>query len=186
VLEDETIELTIECIARKRSFKNGYIGLFWASYIHQPESTAIQFLGHPDGGDDRTPRWVRATTPRHGEEATHRGADDDRVFAHDADFPMKLVFSNSRWRFDEPWYFGASHGMAFVQVFRGLDGVRLTQSPSGGGKGNPAWDFQFFIPEYEVGRVYRFVARAAYLPLGTPEEMRRVVEPHLRALRNEG
>ena len=129
---------------------------------------------------------MAATTPKHGHEATHRGPADDRVFAHDADFPMALVFSDSRWRFDEPWYFGTSHGMSFAQVFRDSDGVRFTQSPSGGGKGNPAWDFQFFIGEYEVDRVYRFVMRACYRPLTTPEEMRRSVEPHLRALKNDG
>ena len=181
LLEDGTIELTVECVARKKSFRNGYIGLFWASYINQPESGEIQFQGHPEGAD-RTPRWVRSTSPRHGVESTHLASDDARVLAHDADFPMTLIFSHSRWRFTEPWYFGASHGMAFAQVFRARDGVRFAQSPSGGGNGNPAWDFQFFIPDYQVGRVYRFVMRAAYVPLATPEPIRRAIEPHLRAL----
>ena len=181
LLEDGTIELTVECVARRKSFRNGYIGLFWASYINQPESGAVHFLGHPEGAD-RTPRWVEATTPRHGVESTHIASDDARAFAHDQDFPMTLVFSRSRWRFSEPWYFGASHGMAFAQMFRRRDGVRFAQSPSGGGNGNPAWDFQYFIPDYEVGRVYRFVMRAAYLPLKDPEEVRRAVDPHLREL----
>ena len=183
LLEDGTIELTVECVPRKRAFRNGYIGLFWASYINQPESGEIQFMGHGDGAD-RTPRWLRATSPAHGTESTHRGQGDGREFAHDADFPMKLVFSNSRLRFTEPWYFGSSHGMCFVQMFRSADGVRFTQSPSGGGNGNPAWDFQFFIPDYRVGQVYRFVVRAAYLPMQAPEALRQSIDPHLRALNN--
>lgn len=184
ILEDGTIELSIECVPRKAAFKNGYVGLFWASYIHQPESSDIQFLGHPDGGDppDRAPRWVRASTPKHGVDSTHLSSADERVFAHDQDFPMKLVFSRSRWRFSQPWYFGSAHGMAYAQLFRTADAVRFSQSPSGGGDGNPAWDFQFFIPDYKVDQLYRFVMRARYTPLENPDDLRRGVAPHLRAL----
>src|SRR3954470_17844975 len=159
LLTDGAIEMTLECIPRRRSFKNGYIGLFWASYIHRPESSAVHFLGHPERGD-RAPRLIEATSPRHGERATHLAADDRRDFAHDPDFPLTLVFNRSEYRYDEPWYYGVSHGMAYVQVFRARDRIRLAQSPSGGGESNPAWDFQHFISDYEVGRRYTLVMRA--------------------------
>ncbi|HEY7118962.1 MAG TPA: hypothetical protein VH475_20395 [Tepidisphaeraceae bacterium] len=185
LLEDGTIELSIECVPRKAAFKNGYVGLFWASYIHQPESLEIRFLGHPEGAD-RAPRWVRASSPRHGVDATHlASAADERAFTHDQDFPMKLIFTRSRWRFSEPWYFGTSHGMAFAQLFRTGDGVRFSQSPSGGGDGNPAWDFQFFISDYKVDQLYRFVMRARYAPVEKPDDLRRSVERHLHALEAE-
>ena len=61
LLPDGAIEMTVECIPRLRRFKNGYIGLFWASYIRRPESGAIHFLGHPEGGD-KSPR--RSRRPR--------------------------------------------------------------------------------------------------------------------------
>jgi hypothetical protein len=184
LLEDGTIELTIECVPRKRSFKNRYVGLFWASYIHQPESGEIQFPGRAEGqkGQEGEARWVRATSPKHGADAVHVAASDEREFAHDKDFPMTLVFNRSKLRFDEAWYFGTSHGMAFTQIFRSADGVQFAQSPSGGGNGNPAWDFQFFIPDYKVDQVYRIVMRAAYTPAASPEELRGTVAPHLRAL----
>ena len=183
LLEDGTIDLTIECIPRKAAFRNGYIGLFWASYIHRPESTDVHFPGRAEGDAGKDARWIRATTPSHGVDAVHVAATDDRTFAHDADFPLTLVFNRSRWRFDEPWYFGVSNGMAFVQMFRPGERVRFAQSPSGGGNGNPAWDFQFFIPEPQVGRLYRFHVRAAYVPYRSPEDVREAVAGHVRALR---
>jgi len=118
--------MTLECTPRRISFKNGYIGLFWASYIHQPESNSIHFLGHPERGEPPH-RWIEPTSPRHGERATHLAADDRRDFTQDPDFPLTLV-SN---RYDEPWYFGASHGRAYAQVFRPRDRSLPAQSPSG-------------------------------------------------------
>ena len=182
LLDDGTIDLTIECVPRKAAFRNGYIGLFWASYINRPESTDVHFVGFDEREAGRVARWLRATTPSHGVDAVHVSETDERAFAHDADFPLTLVFNRSRWRFAEPWYFGVSGGMAFVQMFRAADGVRFAQSPSGGGNGNPAWDFQFFIPQPQVGRLYRFKVRAAYLRYRLPDEVRRATADHRAAL----
>jgi hypothetical protein len=41
--------------------------------------------------------------------------------------------------------------------------IRSYPVPTGGGKGNPAWDFKYLINGYEVNRLYRFVMRASYL-----------------------
>jgi hypothetical protein len=181
LLPDGAIEMTLECVPHQRSFQNGYIGLFWASYIDRPESGAIHFWGHPEGGDT-APRWIEAVSPTHGVRATHLAPDDRRDFTHDKGFPLTLVFNGSGLRYDEPWYYGVSHGMAYAQVFRSGDRVRLAQSPSGGGRGNPAWDFQMFIPNYEVGRRYTLVMRALYFPYESAEQVRKVVESHRVAL----
>ena len=177
LLADGTIEMTFECIPRAATYANGYLGLFWASYIEQPESLDIHFPGQQS--------WIRGVTPKHGENAVHRAIKDTRLFKYDAALAERLTllfgFSNHRYR--EPWYFGVSRGMALAFIFREQDMIRLTQSPSGGGQGNPAWDFQFYIDRPEVGRVYQMVMRTVYSPYESPEQMRDLVRPHLRALR---
>ncbi|HEV8379456.1 MAG TPA: hypothetical protein VGP99_11450 [Tepidisphaeraceae bacterium] len=181
LLDDGAIQLTIECISRKRVFKNGYIGLFWASYINQPKSADIHFFGRGEA-EAATPRWIDAASPSHGVNATHLASADVRTFTHDGDFPMTLVFNQSKLRFTEPWYFGICREFAYAQIFRAQDNVRFAQSPSGGGNGNPAWDFQFFIADYQVDHLYRFVMRAVYTPMTTPADLRKSIQPHLRAL----
>ena len=181
MLPDGVIEMTLECIPRKKSFRNGYVGLFWASYIHQPESLDIHFLGHDDG-ETAKPRWIRGVTPSHGTRSTHLASSDRRRFKHDKKFPLTLVFNRSKHRYAEPWYYGVSHNMAYVSMFRPRDQIRLAQSPSGGGRGNPAWDFQFFIPDYEVGKLYRMVMRLMYVPFESREQIVKTTAPHRRAL----
>ena len=183
LLADGTVQLTIEVAARKPSFPNGYINLFWASYIQQPESLDIHFRGVPAATNPRPkPGWIQAVTPSHGVLSTHPSVNDQREFKHDDPFPLTLVFNLSNDRYTEPWYFGVSHGMAFVQMFRPKDRVRFTQSPSGGGTGNPAWDFQFFVENPEVNRVYRFVMRAAYLPYTSDSRIEKATRKNRAAL----
>lgn len=181
LLPDGTIELTFECIPRRMTFKHNYIGLFWASYIHQPESLDIHFLGI-DNGKAAAARWIRGITPAHGKLSTHVAQDDTRNFPHDPEFPLTLVFNRSQHQCVEPWFFGVSHGQAFAQMFRPEDRVRLSQSPNGGGQGNPAWDFQFFIDQFELDRRYQFVMRAKLLPFDSNEGVKRATQPHRDAL----
>jgi hypothetical protein len=178
LLKDGAIEMALECVPRARTFQNRYIGLFFASYIHQPESPDIHFRGRPAGDPASETRWIRGVTPEHGVRPTHLALDDQRDFPHDAQFPLSLVFNLSDWRYSEPWYYGVCRGLAFVQMFRPQDRVRLSQSPSGGGDGNPAWDFQWFIPQYEVGTRYRFVMRALYLPFESTEQVGKAAAEH--------
>jgi hypothetical protein len=184
MLDDGAIEVTLECIPKKKTFKGGWIGLFWASYIHKPASTAIHFKGREAKGKGKAD-WIESTSPRHGTDATHPAEGDERVFTHDRDFPLSLVFNNSKWRYSEPWYYGVSGDVAFAQIFRPKDRVRLTQSPSGGGTGNPAWDFQLFVEDYKVGQRYQMVMRAVLVKGKTRAAVEKATAKHRQALGHE-
>jgi len=178
--EDGVIEYTFECIPRADAYHRNFIGLFWASYIHQPSDKSIWFRGRRQGSDGPA-QWLNASSPQHGVDSTHRSTTGPQMPPVESDFPLTLVNHPSRLTYDEPWYFGVSHGMAFLQVFRTSDNIWLAQSPSGGGNGNPAWDFQWFIEQPMVGQTYSFKMRAAYVPYRDRSQMRELA----RALRFE-
>ncbi len=174
LLEDGTIEYTFECIPHQKTFKQGYIGLFWASYIHQPKDKSIWFKGQRVNSRMVT-RWVNGITPKHGVKSTHSPYNMQLPAVND-DFPLSLVNHPSKMTYASPWYYGVSHNMAFVQMFRPQDRIWIAQSPSGGGKGNPAWDFQWFIPDYKVGEAYGFVMRASYFPYKSQKQVEEVTK----------
>ena len=157
------IEMTLECIPRARTFKNDYIGLFFASYIHQPESLDIHFLGVPAGEKNAEPQWIRGVTPSHGVLATHLAVDDGRSFPHDPDFPLSLVFNESNHRYSEPWYYGVSHGMAFVQMFRPRRRGPAQPVPLRRRRGQPGLGFPVVHPEVR-GRPKLSVRHAGDVP----------------------
>ena len=180
LLADGTIEYTFECIPRSASFQQGYIGLFWASYIQAPTDRAIQFLGHST--TNPSPHWIRATSPQHGVRSTHPPFNSQRRYEVAQDFPLTLVNHPSEYHYRSPWYFGVNGEMALAFVFRKRDQIWFAQSPTGGGPRNPAWDFQWFIPDYRVDEAYGFVMRLVYTPFENQPQLSKRVRPHLEAL----
>ena len=180
LLDDGSIEYTFECIPRARTFKQGYIGLFWASYIDRPQDKAIHFQGQRVGGAGRK-NWIRWLPPSHGVTSTHAPVGGRLPKIVDG-FPLTLVNHPSPFAYTSPWYYGVSHGMALAQVFRSRDRVWMAQSPTGGGPTNPAWDFQWFVPDYRVDQAYGFVMRMVYVPYKRHQQVAAAVGPHLKAL----
>ena len=82
-------------------------------------------------------------------------------------------------RYDEPLFYGLFGKNECILMFDRSDGVRLTHSPSGGGLNsvrqttNPAWDFQYIVPRYEVNKEYTFRARLVYRERCSREEVLR-------------
>ncbi len=175
--DDDAIDFTIACVPLADAWKkHGYIGLFFASYIAAPEDMAIHFIGRsrPGRGESK-PRWIRHVPAKHGEQACHRavGADWDPGF--DEGFKISLASGHSDLEYVYPFYYGVSHGKMLVLMFEkpSKDAeTRFAQSPSGGGAGNPAWDFLFLKRGYEVGKEFKFKARVVYRGFAGHEKAR--------------
>jgi len=182
LLADGAIEYSFECIPRSDTFRQKWIGLFWASYIQEPADKAIHFIGRPRDEAQAAPRWLKTESPEHGVDATHPPSGKVPELKFDAAFSLTLANHPSRYVHTESWYYGVSHDQALVQMFRPTDRIWFAQSPNGGGPKNPAWDFQWFVEQPRVGNSYGFVMRAALLPYESREQVEKDVSPHLQAL----
>jgi hypothetical protein len=152
------IDFTFRCKAHQHVFQNDYIGLFWASYMNAPENKSVYFRD-PKG-------WVQLCTQWHNNQSTVLHAADT-VKLEFLDVPEQCLYKNfSPLRYAEPFffgYFGTTH--VFILMFDRTEGIRFSHSPSSGGAPsfpNPAWDFQFIVPKYEVNQEYGFRARVVY------------------------
>jgi hypothetical protein len=160
--------------------KHGYIGVFFASYIQSPEDMSIQFIGRsrPVRGEAQ-PRWIKHLPERHGVAANHRPAGSTWDPPLDDGFNIDLVKGISDFEYVYPFYFGRSGENVFVMMFNrsSAEGeLRFAQSPSGGGKENPAWDFVYFHRTYTVNGEFGFRARAVYRRFTNTEDVARLYE----------
>jgi hypothetical protein len=146
--------------------KHGYIGAFFASYIHQPEEMGIHFLGMPRGQAGRIdPAWIYHLPRAHGVAANHRPAGSSWDPPLDQGFNIPLAQYHSRWEYAYPFYYGRSGDNVFIMMFADPPPggeIRFAQSPSGAGHGNPAWDFILLKRDYTVDQEFCFAGRAVY------------------------
>jgi hypothetical protein len=163
------VDFSFRCVATQHAFAHGYIGLFWASYINAPEDRSLYFRG--------SGLWQQLCTQRHNDQSTVRHRDDKFELKFSKDYRDCLYKNYSPLRFDEPLFYGLFRNHLFLVMFDRSEGIRLTHSPSGGGlnrqaqTSNPAWDFQYIIPRYEVKKEYGFRARVAYRPRCSRDEV---------------
>jgi hypothetical protein len=151
------IDFSYRCVPHQHSFRNGYIGLFWASYINQPENKSIYFR------DEKG--WVQLCTQRHDDESTVRHVNDSFDLKFASETRDTLYKNLSPLRFSDPFYYGLFGDHIYIVMFDRAEGIRFSHSPSGGGPPSatqPAWDWQYIIPKYEVLREYGYRARVVY------------------------
>ena len=154
------LDFSFRCRATQHVFAHGYIGLFWASYINAPDDKSLYFRGGR--------QWQQLCTQRHNDESTVRHKDDRIELKFSEGLGDALFKNYSPLRYDEPVYYGLFGKLIYILMFDRAEGIRFTHSPSGGGVNaekqttNPAWDWQYLVPKYEVNQEYSFRARVVY------------------------
>ena len=165
------IDVTVECLFHREDFfRHGYAGLFWASYIHRPEDRKIYFRGTAENNADSA-SWIAAWSEKHGVSSTHKHADDNQDFYFADDFNARLANHFSGYRYTEPFFFGRYDSMVLAYLFDADETIRFSQSPTGGGELNPAWDFQYLIPSPRQGKKYSFRVRMVYKPFVSEDDV---------------
>ena len=168
------IDFEFRCKPHQHAHPRGWFGVFWASYMNAPEDKSIYFPGGWRKGEEL---WSQLCTQEHNDESTVRHFDDELKLEFAANTRDALFKNHSRLRFAKPYYYGHIDDLVFLQMFERSEGVRFTQSPSGGGVNapakttNPAWDFQFIVPKYEVPKEYNLRACMVLRPRCSREEL---------------
>jgi hypothetical protein len=172
--DPDIIDMEFRCVAHQHVFRRGYMGLFWASYIHAPEDKSLYFWGGPEG---QGPGWTQLCTQWHNDQSTVRHRNDKLELTFRPENRPSLFRSLSKLRFDLPLFYGRFQEHVWIVMFDRAEGIRLTHSPSGGGfdaerkTSNPAWDWQYIVPNPDVMKPYGFKARALFRPRCSREEV---------------
>ncbi|MEO5602311.1 MAG: hypothetical protein ABIR06_15425 [Cyclobacteriaceae bacterium] len=165
------IDITFQCIVHDEEFfQHGYAGFFWASYIQNPVDKKIYFKGVVEK-DTANNAWISAWSEEHGVNSTHRSIKDNHEFFFAPNFNAKLASHFSQYRYSQPYYFGRFGKMVLAYFFDAKEIIRFSQSPTGGGEFNPAWDFQYIIPSPETGKKYSLKVRMVYKPYISGEDI---------------
>jgi hypothetical protein len=158
--EPDAIDFHFRFRATQHVFKRGYLGLFWANYINAPEDKSMYLRGKG--------QWLQHCSPAHNVVSTVVHEQDKHELTFAAGHRDCLYKSLSPLRYDLALFYGLFRRHILILMFDRTAGLRLTHSPSGGGFNtaaqttNPAWDFQYILPKYEVNTDYELRARLIY------------------------
>jgi hypothetical protein len=171
VVPPHYIDVSFQCIFHDQVFfKHGYAGLFWASYINHPDDRKIYFRGITKSRTDDE-RLIEGWSDEHGVASTHKAREDVRDFYFAENFNATLASNFSENLYTEPYFFGRYGSMVVAYLFDAKEVIRFSQSPTGGGDLNPAWDFQYLVPSPTIGKKYGFKARLIFKPFVSDEDV---------------
>jgi len=186
-VEHDRIEFEFRAVPRREPV-GGWLGMFWASYLHAPADPGITFLG--DWPEDSSPTgWMKLSADAHGQQAGVAGPEptlhpDAGPELGEAPPFGRLVYSQSCRRYAEPMFYGrpGDGRMMLLYLFDPDPGLRILQSPVGGGWSgndrtwNPAWDFQLVTRPAFKGQEISLRGRVVYQPFESRDKVQRLRE----------
>jgi hypothetical protein len=169
------IDFAFHCVLHDRKYsQHDYVGFFFASYINKPFDRNIYFQGIADNQSNQSDaRLVAAYSEKHGFKSSHRALKDNYDLYFAPDFTLTLANNFSDYRYTKPFFFGRFQNMALAYFFEPSELIRFSQSPDGGGTGNPAWDFYYIIPQPKTEQEYTFKGRIVYKPFTNTKDINR-------------
>jgi len=164
IREPHYVDVDFRCTPR-RKMEGGFLGCFWASYINGPLNKSMYFLGAGSTLDE--PKWVQFCTLKHDRDSTVLPESGNAAIRYEEQ-GTTLYNSPSPLEYGVPFFYGQWQDKVLIYIFEPGPHIRFAHSPSGGGATesgddtNPAWDFQFIVPNAEPGSEYGFRARLAF------------------------
>jgi hypothetical protein len=160
------IDFSMEITPREKEIeKLGFLGVFWASYIHLPKQNGINIMGHARGEKPGDKRWIYVETIMHGEKSSIMPAATTYIPSFSPELPKHWLFaSKGDYVHDIPLCYGVSGGISLAFMFKDKERVWFAHSPSGGGPGCPAWDFFAIFPSPRVDETYKVHGRLVAKP----------------------
>jgi hypothetical protein len=153
VREPNIIDMSFRCIPHKEVFPNGWLGVFWATYVEAPEEPAAHFLGY-ETPEAQSPKWL-----------TTDGTQ--MVYGRTARVPLKFpgpmrghaMATTDPRRWAEPFYYAVWRDRAYIVMFDTDHDLGMYAGRNRTGKGWNPWDFQMIIHKPAVGARYELNMR---------------------------
>ena len=177
------IDVTFRCTPHRDTFKFGYVGVMWSSYMNGPENKNIFFWSFDP--IMKANHWMSFGTQFHNRDSSVPSIKCQyNLKVRQMENNLRLYASTSPARYYLPFFFGRFKNMAYALFFPDDkdEHIRFAHSPLGGAFHkykdflNPAWDFMYIMPEYKVGETYELSYRVMYKKFVDREDIRKEYE----------
>jgi len=154
--EPNTIDMAFRCVPRKEIDPNGWMGVFWATYVKPREDPYAHFLGY-ESPEQVEPTWLQTD-------------GTNMVYSRDAKVPLRFpgpmrdeaMATTDKRRWAEPFYYCLWGEYAYIVMFDTAHDIGMYSGDVRPPRSWNPWDFQMNIHEPRVGAEYRLKVRMIF------------------------